>query len=84
MLLVVEVADTTLHYDREVKILLYARASFPEAWLANVNARSVTVYRDPGPEDYRQVFQVRGRARLSPLAFPQLVLSLDQVFGRPG
>jgi Uma2 family endonuclease len=81
VLLVVEVTDTTLRYDRDVKMPLYARAGFPEAWLANVNNRQVIVHRDPSPEGYREVFEVRGRAHLSPLAFPDLVLTLDQVFG---
>ncbi|HEY8477855.1 MAG TPA: Uma2 family endonuclease [Chloroflexota bacterium] len=47
--LVVEVADATLTFDRETKGSLYAKAGIPEYWLVNVVHRQVEVYRDPGP-----------------------------------
>jgi Uma2 family endonuclease len=46
-LLVVEVADTTLAYDRDVKGSLYARAGVPEYWLVNLAKALVEVHRDP-------------------------------------
>lgn len=46
-LLVVEVADTTLSYDRDVKGSLYARAGIPEYWLVNIADAVVEVRRDP-------------------------------------
>ncbi len=49
-LLVVEVADTTLAYDLEVKRPLYARAGVPELWVVDVNRRELHVFRKPGPD----------------------------------
>jgi Uma2 family endonuclease len=46
-LLVVEVSDTTLTYDRETKLPLYAEAGLPEVWIVNLQARQVEVYREP-------------------------------------
>lgn len=48
-LLVVEVADTTLLYDREQKGSLYARAGVPEYWILNLLDGRLEVYREPGP-----------------------------------
>ncbi|WP_325064593.1 Uma2 family endonuclease [Dolichospermum flos-aquae] len=45
--LLIEVADTTVKYDREVKIPLYAEANIPEVWLLDVNQEVVEVYRNP-------------------------------------
>jgi len=46
-LLVVEVADTTLDSDRDVKSHVYARAGIPDYWIVNLNARQIEVRRDP-------------------------------------
>jgi len=49
-LLVVEVADTTLEYDLEVKRPLYARAGVVELWVVDINRRELHVFREPEPE----------------------------------
>lgn len=59
VLLLIEVADSTVQYDREKKIPLYARFGIVEAWLVDVKAKRVEVYREPGPEGYRTVL-IRG------------------------
>ena len=55
ILLVVEVADTTLAYDRDIKVPLYARSGIPQVWLLDVNTKRLTVYLEPTAEGYRQV-----------------------------
>jgi Uma2 family endonuclease len=61
VLLVVEVADTTLIDDRRVKVPLYARAGVAEAWLVNIPESQIEIYSDPAGGAYRraEVF-VRG------------------------
>lgn len=49
-LLVVEVADTTLEYDLEVKRPLYARAGVAELWIVDINRRELHVFREPEPD----------------------------------
>ena len=51
-LLTVEVSDTTLDYDRDTKLPLYAKAGIPEVWIVNLQARQVEVYREPKGTDY--------------------------------
>jgi hypothetical protein len=50
---VIEVSDTTLSYDRNVKLPLYARAGVPEAWIVDLAGRRVEVHSEPGPGGYR-------------------------------
>lgn len=58
-MLVVEVADSTLRYDRDVKMPLYARHGIPEAWLVDLAARVLHVHRAPQAGAYAQVTAYR-------------------------
>jgi Uma2 family endonuclease len=77
-LLVIEVADTTLRYDRDVKMPLYAAAGIPEAWLVDLPRRRILVYRRPVDGIYGEVTVVR-EGTLTPLAFPDLSIRLDEI-----
>lgn len=70
LLLVVEVSDTTLDYDRTVKKSIYANAALPAYWIVNISDQQVEVYTDPtghSPQpDYRQR-QDYGRSATLPL-----------------
>jgi Putative restriction endonuclease len=75
-LLAVEVADTTVRYDRLVKGRLYARAGIPEFWLCLAVDGAIEVYREPSPDGY---------ARMTPpervaLAFPDLSFPVPDLF----
>lgn len=52
VLLVIEVADSSLRYDREFKLPRYARADIPEVWLVDLGGRQLSVHRSPGPNGY--------------------------------
>jgi Uma2 family endonuclease len=52
-LLIVEVADTSLAYDREVKLPLYAAAGGPEYWLVNLKDREIEAYHTPLNDTYK-------------------------------
>ena len=80
VLLVVEVSDTTLAYDRDVKVPLYAAAGILEVWLVDLQGRRVLVYRQPVDGTYRDVRGVE-QGTLSPVAFPELVIRLDEILG---
>lgn len=81
VLLLIEVADATVEYDREVKAPLYAREGIREFWLVDLPGERIEVYRDPSPEGYRQVRTVQRGERLSPEAFPGLELSAEDILG---
>ena len=56
MLLVIEVSDTTVAFDRSRKAALYARAGVPEYWVLDLNRRMLVVHREPDGTQYRQTF----------------------------
>jgi Uma2 family endonuclease len=74
VLLAIEVADTSLEYDRAVKVPLYARAGIPETWVLNVRDRALEVYREPGPAGYARTATYQPNQRVAAVAFPDLVL----------
>lgn len=55
VLLLIEVADSSARYDREVKVPLYARHGVAEVWLVDVDAQSVRFYRRPDHETYTDI-----------------------------
>lgn len=80
LLLVVEVADTSIAYDRSVKMPLYARHGIPEAWLIGSEKKAVEVFRDPSPDGYRHV-RCFGRGEvIRPLLCPEIELDLSDLF----
>ena len=81
VLLVIEVADSSLRYDRTEKVPRYARAGIPETWLVDIQAGTVTLYADPGPEGYARQ-QVRRRGdRIAAASVPVPGLAVDDVLG---
>jgi Uma2 family endonuclease len=81
ILLVVEVAETSERYDRRTKAPLYARFGLRELWIVDLNRSWITRYLDQTPEGYgtTQVFR-RGES-LSPLAFPDLLIAVNDILG---
>ncbi|PYN93989.1 MAG: Uma2 family endonuclease [Candidatus Rokuibacteriota bacterium] len=79
-LLIIEVADTSLAYDRSTKLRLYAEAGIPEYWVVDSAAETVDVYREPGAEGYRDVTRVAGRATLTLQTFPDVELTTTEIF----
>ena len=81
VLLIVEVADTTLEYDRQIKVPLYARAGISEVWVVNVMDEQVEVYTRPAEGVYQDVSQYgRGEAINSADAL-NLTLTVDEILG---
>jgi Uma2 family endonuclease len=79
VLLLMEVSDSTLDYDRNVKLAIYAEAEIPETWIANIPDQVVEVYTLPSDGVYqmRRVFSV-GES-VSPLAFPDVSLPVSRI-----
>ena len=81
VLLVVEVADTSLRDDRERKLPLYAQAGIPEVWLVNLPEDGIDIHREPRAGTCTSLRTARRGETVSPLAFPSLVLRVDDILG---
>lgn len=81
VLLLVEVADSTLKEDRQVKAPLYARHDIPELWIVNLPQSVVEVYTQPQNGRYQQRVVRRRGEQVAPGAFPDLLITVDELFG---
>lgn len=79
ILLVVEVSDSTLAYDRDVKIILYGQAGIPEAWIINLIEDCIEVFSEPGSEGYAQCGVYRRGDRISPSTLPDVEFAVDDL-----
>ena len=81
ILLIVEVSDSSLSYDRGVKLRLYAEAEVTEVWIANIRARTIEAYTDPSNGEYTTRRTFRPGQTVSPAAFPDIALPVADVIG---
>ena len=75
VLLLVEVADTSLAYDRGPKLALYARHGVPEVWLIDLVSRAVEICREPGPDGYAERRQL-SEGLATPMLVPELAIDV--------
>jgi len=69
-----------------VKLPLYARSAVPEVWIVDLPGEAIEVYRRPTPGGYEQIERSGRGGRVSPAAFPEVVLTVDAIllFPPPG
>ena len=80
MLLLVEVADTSLAWDRGPKLALYARHGVPEVWIVDLRGCTVDVCRQPGPGGYAERLAIAG-GNLTPMLVPTLRIDVATLLG---
>lgn len=81
ILLVVEVAQTSIDYDRTVKAELYARLGVVEYWLVDLNVDVVTRHTEPSDDGYRRVEPLPAGASFAPQQLPACRLTTADIFG---
>jgi Uma2 family endonuclease len=79
LLLVVEVSDTTLAFDKQVKSALYARAGITDYWIIDITHRMLLTYREPGPDGYHVTTTYAEEERVSPLARPEASVRVSEL-----
>jgi len=83
ILLLIEVADSTLAFDRTIKGPLYAQNGIAEYWIVNLLDQQIEVHRQPRATGrYDETIIVRQPDSVSPLALPQLSLAVQEILGR--
>ena len=79
VLLVIEVADTSVDYDRDEKIPAYGRAGIAEAWRVSLTDGWIEIYREPSPAGYRTLRKVLPDEQVSPQAFADVELDAGEI-----
>jgi Uma2 family endonuclease len=80
ILLVIEVSDTSLAYDRGEKANLFAAAGVADYWVVNIPSRCLEVFRQPEANRFASRQVIRTPDEVRPLAFPQAVLPVELLF----
>jgi Uma2 family endonuclease len=77
--LVVEVADSTLKQDCELKDKLYARSGIADYWVIDLKYRRVHIFQQPTPTGYTSHLILTAPNLVSPLAFPTAIVSIESI-----
>lgn len=77
--LVVEVADTTLNKDCQIKAIAYAQSGISDYWVLDINARQLHVFRAPERDGYQMHKILSDRDVIAPLAFPDINLAVHEM-----
>ena len=80
VLLLIEVSDTTVRYDREIKVPLYARHGIPEVWLIDLQNKQLEIYRQPSEDGYRQILRPAKDERIAPALLSDASLDLSDLW----
>jgi Uma2 family endonuclease len=78
---VIEVADSSLHRDRNRKLRLYAASGIPEYWIVDVRRERIETYREPAGAEYASYRLARRGGSLAFAALPDVALSVDELLG---
>ena len=81
VLLLIEVADSSLDYDRMIKVPLYAHHGIPEVWLIDVQNERMEIHRQPSLEGYRLTLRPAKDESVSPAMLPEVGVRVTEVFG---
>jgi Uma2 family endonuclease len=77
--LLVEVADSTLKQDCEIKDKLYAQAGIADYWVVDLKNRQLHIFRNPTPTGYTSHLILSEPSEISPLSFPHITLALTAI-----
>jgi Uma2 family endonuclease len=78
--LVIEVADTSVEYDRGIKMPLYARSGIAETWIVDLNKEVIEVYKEPLNNTYKKTQILKRGDELISQTIPGVRVKLDEVF----
>ena len=79
VLLLIEVADTSLSYDRRVKVPLYAKVGILEIWVMDVENRLIYVYRNPVNGKYQETLVMKPGDTITPVTFSEILVKVDEI-----
>lgn len=81
ILLILEVADTSLRDDLGTKAALYAQYGIADYWVEDMKGHRLVVHRDPTPEGYRSIDALYRGDKLRPVAFPDVEIAVEELLG---
>ncbi len=80
VLLLVEISDSSLYFDRQQKLKLYAQHEINDYWIVNLRDASLEVYRQPKDKSYTSQQILLTGEKIQPLYFPEITLKIADIF----
>jgi len=80
-LLLIEVADSSLEFDKEIKLPIYAKAKIKEYWIINLKDDQIEIYRSPKDGIYKSISIAKVGDKISCLAFPKKSIPVKNILG---
>jgi len=80
VLLLIEVADTTLYRDQHEKLPHYAQVGIPEVWLIDVTNKTVIVHREPSGQQYKHVSSSTHGTHLTSSSLSNFTIAVNEIF----
>lgn len=80
-LIVIEVSDTSLFLDRNMKFPRYAKSGIPEAWLIDIQNERVEIHTEPGNNGYSKVQTYQRGEEFSSVTMPEIKFSVSEILG---
>lgn len=77
--LLIEVSDSTIKYDQEIKLPLYAKSQISEVWIVNLGQKTLEVYRQP--QDKKYGYHNKNVQAIAPKAFSDIIVTIHDIFG---
>jgi Uma2 family endonuclease len=81
VLIIIEVADSSVAYDQEIKAPKYARARIQELWIVDLNDDMVWVYRNPSSKSYLDIKAYKRGEKITLIAFSDITLQVNEILG---
>ena len=78
----IEIADTTIKRDLGLKAELYAAAGVKDYWVLNLATQQLHIFREPQADGYQRQTILQNQQTVSPLQFPDIVVSVAECFGQ--
>lgn len=81
VMLAIEVADSSVEFDRSVKLRRYAMAAIPESWLVDLGKERIEVHTLPGADGYGNVDTLSRGDVVRSKVIPSLIIEVDDILG---
>ena len=81
VLLLIEVAETSLRFDRKVKVPIYARSGIREVWIVDLNTDVIHIFRNLSEGGYSEITTKSRGESISLEAFPDFSIRVDELLG---
>ena len=78
---VVEISESSLAFDRKIKLPRYAECGTPEVWIEDLKHDVLLVFRDLEANSYKTSLTLRRGQSVSPVAFPDVAFNIDDLLG---